>query len=202
MRRFILLISMCVCLSVSAPAQSRFDVGFNFSRTHNGGYLDPELGVTATAFWRTGKLELVPSGTFNFRDHKYNGSGRSASGVATVRYYLGERLFASFTVSGRHLVTDEWSKSWVSVGAGGGFVWPGLGVTLAARYEPPDFTSGNRTSAFRLEGEEACAVGDGGYYVAIRPYFTVNNFDNHPPLTGRMSGERYGMSVSFGKRRR
>jgi len=196
MRRLLIAAALLITLAVTVAAQSRADIGIHAAGDRDRGYKNTLVGISGRGVFRFGSMALDATADFTFRAPK---TGAAPDGkTLTTSFLLRRYVFGGVYVVGG---VDVNKLSSVLLDATATSAATGVGAEigefrLQGIYEPPDFTSGQSLSHYRVEAEYVKPLGK-KHYVSLRPQATLVRFDRESK--GTLTAERVGLTISFGR---
>lgn len=187
-----------LALVVPFQAQSRVDIGTHAAGDRDRAYKDQSVGLSGHLLFRFGQTALDATADWTFRAPKTGASAPDGKTITTtflMRRYLSKGLYvvAGVDVNKLSSVLLDTTATFAATGVG-----IELGnVRLQVAYEPPDFSSGQTLSHYRIEAEYLRRLSK-DYYLSIRPQATVIRF-GRPEGAGTLTAERAGVTVSVGR---
>jgi hypothetical protein len=177
-------------------AQSRAEIGIHSAGDGDRGYKNTLVGISGRGVFRFGSMALDGTVDWTFRAPK---TGAAPDGkTLTTSFLLRRYVFGGVYVVGG---VDVNKLSSVLLDATATSAATGVGAEigefrLQGVYEPPDFTSGQSLSHYRVEAEYVKTLGK-KHYVSLRPQATLVRFDRESK--GTLTAERVGLTISFGR---
>lgn len=185
-------------LAIPVP-QSRADIGLQVVGDRDRGCKDVAAGISGRAVFRFGSLALDGTVDWTFRAPRVGPKAPDGRTLTTNfflrRYIFGPQVYVVAGVDINKLSSVLLDATATSAATGIGAELGNL--RLQALYEPPDFTSGQTLSHYRVEGEYLLRFGKKSY-VSFRQLATLVRFDGEGK-PGTLTRERVGLTVSVGR---
>jgi hypothetical protein len=199
MSRLIAIALLIGCLAALAPAQSRIEFGVHAAGDRDAGYKDQAVGLSGRFLFRFGSMALDGAAEYTFHAPKVGPHAPDGKTINT-RFLLRRYFFDNvYVVAGVDI--SKLSSVLLDTTATSGATGIGIEIKnlrLQAIYEPPDFTSGQSLSRYRIEGDYLIHQKLIHFidYISIRPEATLVRFDRG---SNTLTAERVGITISIGR---
>lgn len=198
MKRLIATALCLIALTVPAVSQSRVELGIHAAGDRDAGYKDQAGGLTGRFLFRFGSMALDGSADWTFHAPKVQPSpdGKTITTRFLLRRYFFDNLYVVAGVDVSKLSSVLLDTTATSAATGVGIEIKD--VRFQGIYEPPDFSSGQSLSRYRVEGEYLLRLKNVRFvdYVSFRPEATLVRFDRG---TNTLTAERVGVTISIGR---
>ena len=184
--------------AISARAQSRTEIGLFAAGDRDRGYKETSIGISGRGVLHFRSMALDGSIDWTVRAPKTGAQAPEGKTLTTsflLRRYFLTNVYVVAGVDVNKLSSVLLDTTATSAATGVGFEFGKL--RLQGIYEPPDFTSGQSLSHYRVEAEYVRPIGK-RHYVAFRPNASLVKFDRESG-PGTLLAERAGLTISFGR---
>jgi hypothetical protein len=194
---FLLVLLLIFLLCRSAHGQSRADVGLHLAGDKDLGYQSVAAGLTGRVLFDLSVLSIDAGGEWVFHAPKVgeNVGGSTLFTDVLVRRRIIGTIYVVGGIDVNKLSSFLLDATTTAAVTGVGFqVWQ---LRFQGVYEPPDFTSGQSVTRYRVEIEYTRPIGK-SFYLSFKPQATIQRFDKQigPPT---LTANRFGMTISGGR---
>lgn len=187
--------------AVAAQAQTgpyvRAEIGGNVSGDRDRGYKASSVALTGRCVIKLSTIAIDASAEWVFHAPKIAPSpgGTTFTTNLLIRRYLGPGMYVVAGLDANTLSSFVVDSTAVSAATGAGLEVGRL--RLQGIYEPPDLSSGQNLTHYRIEAEYIKPLKN-GYYVSVRQSGVIVRLDRDGK-PGTLTAERFGLTIAIGR---